>query len=732
MHIFNVMSTTMKKCLFALTILISTTLPSLAQKAFDEFYIDKTFEKFNDFDKKALSNSTPTTHIQIKPDKIINQVRQSIFGQNAAGFHGNLNTNALREQNWKNGGFSILRFPGGNGSNQFFWDGILPNTIQTESVLKGDNNNLIKGNIGWMLETSEFPNLLTFMDAKGIVCVNVGYAFYGTSADPIETAAQYAADWVKHYNIERNLNIKYWELGNENYGPWQAGFDLGSPEKYGEVCLKFIEKMKAVDSTIQIGVNFFEGDGGFNKPQGKDWNEKVFPIVQDVMDFAIVHHYPHPNTNRNDITESEIYKAVDEVDKTLEWFHRQTETYTNKPAGYYPIAITEYNARTGVREISRTNALFTTLMLGKYASHNDYAAAMQWDLQNGYTESLGDHGATANNDPFLPKGSPNPSFYAHFYMQRYFGDHVIESTSDNPDVVVFPTTFSSGEMGLILVNTSATTQTIEIDLGNFPIGERMYWHTINGDESDFDRTIYINNQGPSNRFNLGQTYTSGTRTEIATAFDTNGVGGPENYASILPFSSVIPPNTAPKFQTDRFSVSYIIFEKSNSGCSAPFLGKDSSFCTVSTFVLSTGLDSTNKTFQWFKDGNDFGTNPELSINSSGTYSVIVTEGECIESDEIIIHEKSKMITIDTVCNPSEKIVLNTPKEGVFHWFESIESTESFFVGNNYETTISETSVFYLEEQIPEMLNFGKKLMVLFSEIQGLVFMITETELLFLL
>ena len=547
--------------LVLLIIMCSFSICSSAQKAFDEYAIPKDFIKFESFEAANLPSNTADVMVSINSAIVINQVRQSLFGNNAVGWQGNYTIEGTKEQNWMNGSYSMLRYPGGNWSNQFFWDGKVPTSILNESALEANTANLKSGTAPWMLETDEFPGFLEMMNSDGIVCVNVGYAFYGTDPDPVATAAQYAAEWVDYYKNTLGIPIKYWELGNENYGPWQAGFDLATPEKYADACLAFVTAMKAVDTSIKIGVVLYEGYGGFNNtPQANDWNEIVLPKVQDVMDFAILHHYPHPNKNRNDISEQDIYEVISVVGESVEMMHDQTAMYTNKPAGYYPIAITEFNARTGVRELSRTNALFTTLMLGEYASYPDYGAAMQWDLQNGYDVNGGNHGAIATKDPFMEDGSANASLYAYYFMERYFGDHLVSSNSSSEDIVVYPTTFSTGELGLVLVNKSENDLTVSIDLGSqFSIGERMYWHTISGDESDFDRTIYINDQGPGTSFTVGQTYTNLTNAVVATDFEANGVGGPQNYTEIKPYSAPLT-NSILQFAAGRYSVSYMVFE----------------------------------------------------------------------------------------------------------------------------------------------------------------------------
>ena len=162
----------MRKSVLFLIISLGTTL-SFAQKAFDEYKIDKLFIPYTSSTPKALPSGNVEATITVNASNQVNKVRQSIFGQNAVGWQGDLNTSSDREQHWKNANFSLMRYPGGNWSNIFFWDGSIPSTILTESTLSGNVSNMKSGTDNWMLETDEYPDLLTHTGADGIVCVNV-------------------------------------------------------------------------------------------------------------------------------------------------------------------------------------------------------------------------------------------------------------------------------------------------------------------------------------------------------------------------------------------------------------------------------------------------------------------------------------------------------------------------------------------------------------------------------
>ena len=45
---------------------------------------------------------------------------------------------------------------------------------------------------------------------------------YGTGTNPAAKAAHLAADWVRY----DNGRTKYWEVGNENFGDWEAGYRI--------------------------------------------------------------------------------------------------------------------------------------------------------------------------------------------------------------------------------------------------------------------------------------------------------------------------------------------------------------------------------------------------------------------------------------------------------------------------------------------------------------------------
>ena len=110
--------------------------------------------------------------------------------------------------------------------------------------------------------------------------------------------------------------------------------------------------------------------------------------------------------------------------------------YTSKSANYFPIAMTEFNSKTGEREISMANALFVTNVLAEQIKHG-IQMSLLWNLENGFGNYGGDHGILARNSPIVDDHTPRPTFYAYYLMQKYFGDKMVFSYSPYSSVASY-------------------------------------------------------------------------------------------------------------------------------------------------------------------------------------------------------------------------------------------------------------------------------------------------------
>ena len=406
-------------------------------------------------------------------------------------------------------GLSVIRYPGGNASNDFFWDAAsvaecppgVPDTIWK------NNGRFTPPKLGYQgnfkFSPMHFYELILATGATGSVCVNYSYALYGQEEEEearVRLAAEYAAAWVRNANIENKLDIRFWEIGNENWGPWQAGYEVPgrgtiSPKKYGEHCRIFIEAMKDVDPSIKVGVVGYQKPRS-NNPVQKHWNEQVFPEVADLADYIILHDYF--TDFKAVLSPEEMFASVDTAYSHIQVVNQTMESIPGMQANTLPVALTEFNTRSratiseqnGATNVSHAAGLFVSHALGEFIRQG-YGSAMLWDISNGYADGE-DHGVFASpKEQDVPELTPHPSFYHYYLYDKCFGDTYYDAPTDDKEVRVHASSFSSGEAGLVVLNGSARHHVVQIELQNMSGSSQAFQYLVHNDDP-LSRKTFIN------------------------------------------------------------------------------------------------------------------------------------------------------------------------------------------------------------------------------------------------
>ncbi len=464
--------------------------------------------------------TTTTATVTVDATSIITKIPLSTFGQNAVWWMGPVANESKFITPITNLHPHIIRFPGGSTSDVYFWNaqqGVrpadVPAMITDEFGAKKEPGYIYgKSDLNWQCNLDNYYSMLQQTNNKGIITINYGYARYGTSNDPVASAAHLAADWVRYDNGKTKL----WEIGNENFGSWEWGYRIdpalnkdAQPEYvtgalYAQHFKVFADSMRKaateVGSTIYIGAVVF--DNAATEPwqtsTTKNWNTGVISGVKDEADFYVVHNYFTPyNENSN---ASVVLSSALSVPPTQMSF--LTQVLQSNGASIKPIVMDEWNmwARDSKQQVSNTSGLFAVLAIGETIK-SKYGMAARWDLLNGW-DNGNDHGLfSAGDEPGIPKWSPRPGFYYMYFFQKLLGDRMVSSaiSANNTSIKAYASTWTSGELSVTLVNTSATSQNVEIKTKNFYPGTRFYWYSLEGsnDNGEFSRKVIINGSGPS-------------------------------------------------------------------------------------------------------------------------------------------------------------------------------------------------------------------------------------------
>lgn len=195
-------------------------------------------------------------------------------------------------------GATYARYPGGEKADGYLWS--VPPFERPEpglARLSGDDwpsNDLrywsVPGSADgtWAQAVHDFDDFMA--DCSVASCEPVVVIAYdgiykaanaGGTALTRSQAMDTAVGWVNYANIVAGYGVKYWEIGNETWQDSYAGSSPGASQ-YGRDVVEFSRAMKAVDPSIDIGVN---GDS-------EDWFAGVLAEAADDVDFLALHSYP--------------------------------------------------------------------------------------------------------------------------------------------------------------------------------------------------------------------------------------------------------------------------------------------------------------------------------------------------------------------------------------------------------------------------------------------------------
>ena len=480
---------------------------------------------------EATAPTDATTNIvTLDASSVITKIPRSITGHNANTWMTPMVTESLFMNHITNLHPHIIRWPAGSGSDAYFWNRQTDaRPADAPAQLLNSNGELQDANYwygkidnNWSASVDQYYQMREQSDNEGMITVNYGYARYGTSDNPVAAAAHLAADWVRY----DNGRTKYWEVGNENFGDWEAGYRIdvsknkdGQPEYltgalYAQHFKVFADSMhKAateIGKTIYVGAVTYDAESqSWQTNTVKTWNSSMMNALDGKNDFYIVHNYFTPyqtNSNAADI----LNAALSVPAAMMNFVNSEIQKYG---AAQKPVALTEWNmfAIGSKQQVSNTSGLFSLIVMGELLK-NKYGLAARWDLLNGWSNG-DDHGLFSDgNEPGIPKWTPRPSFYYMYFFQKLLGDRLIPTNvSGNINIKAYASTFSSGQINATLINTSGSAVTIELKTNNFKKGNRFYWYSLEGsnDNGEFSRKVAVN----------------GTSTTLAA-------GGPSDYATI--------------------------------------------------------------------------------------------------------------------------------------------------------------------------------------------------------
>ena len=258
------------------------------------------------------------------------------------------------------------------------------------------------------MTVDDYYSTLQQTKSTGLITVNYGYARYGTSPHPDQVAAHLAADWVR-YDKGRT---KYWEVGNENYGNWEAGYRInpsanqdGQPAiqdgtTYGTHFKVFADSMRAAaaevgNTAIKIGIVLTSDDDSNSDEGPSNWNAKVLGAEGNTADFFVVHNYYTPY-DQNSSPAVILATPSSGTSSMMSWIKSSA---AGAGAAQKPVAMDEWNifATGSSQMVSNVAGVHAVMVLGE-ALKDQVSMTSRWDLANAW-DNGDDQGMFNNSSP---------------------------------------------------------------------------------------------------------------------------------------------------------------------------------------------------------------------------------------------------------------------------------------------------------------------------------------------
>jgi hypothetical protein len=329
-------------------------------------------------------------------------------------------------------GVTILRFPAGA------W---------------GDHNNVTN------LQIDQFVDFINKVGATAMVNVRL-----------LGGTPEQAAEMVRYTNIERKYNIQYWGIGNE---PTLYNAELKNKgetydtARFNKEWRTFAEAMKKVDPNIKLvgaEINQFSYDSSAGATTNfGEWDEQWFvdflEANGDLVDIVSFHRYPFPRSNRSGAPSiDELRQNAQEWDKIIIHARELIHQHTDRDL---PIAVTEFNSAYDksvgdeATPDSHYNAIWMADVLGRMIK-NGVFMANHWTLTT--KGGFGGWGLVGAYDVY-------PTYHV-YQLYKLFGNELIYSSSDNPDLSIYAARRADGVVTVIVINLSDDEQIKAIRVEN--------------------------------------------------------------------------------------------------------------------------------------------------------------------------------------------------------------------------------------------------------------------------
>ena len=190
----------------------------------------------------------------------------------------------------------VLRWPGGCFVSSYHWKDAVgeKRTPFFDKAWRVEDPNTFG--------TDEYVNMCRKIGCEPYICTNAGTGTAEEMSDwveycNLENEGQYAR-WRIANGYEKPHKVKYWSVGNENYGAWEIG--AKSAEEWGRLVAEASKMIKHVDPETELTAAALTD---------LDWNINLLRMSGQFLDWISIHRYWDDVHEHNDLADYETVMA---------------------------------------------------------------------------------------------------------------------------------------------------------------------------------------------------------------------------------------------------------------------------------------------------------------------------------------------------------------------------------------------------------------------------------------
>ena len=434
--------------------------------------------------------------VTVDPSKVGATVSDIILGANEATWN-DITIPAIAPA-FELAGMRATRWPGGSEADIYHW--------QTNSV-----GSVSPCNGSYVYPASTFDNFVNDVvkPAKLDLALTVNY---GSNPQCTQGGSpSEAAGWVHYANNVKGYNVKWWTVGNEEFGAsWeidehQPASTQHDPNTYGTlVATQFYPQMHAA-SKIPINVCVDVEPGWYT-----GWDPVV--LAKAKYDCVELHYYPQAPGKESD--SFLIFKGAAQLTTTIQALRKELATAGHPSTPIYVGEIGSVYTSPGKQSMSITQGLYTGQVLGEML--NDGVARATWWFGYGNCQTNGNMSSSLygwqnyggyelmeqgpNNYSCFTKEAPlngtlNPSGRAFEVASQFVrnGEHMLHATvASLPNVRAYASTYNGGYAVMLFNLSEYSAVTVPVRIAGKTSG-------AGGPVWTYDKAIY--DQSKSGKWN---------------------------------------------------------------------------------------------------------------------------------------------------------------------------------------------------------------------------------------